>query len=98
MRGWVIPRDDVVHRRAHKGGTWRGTCCRGARLGDCWGCFLNRHEEKVTGDSFDVIMAAYPTTGQAERDVDTPVRLVKDETVRSEGVILAEHGADGGCR
>ena len=47
------------------------------------------------GDSFDVIMAAYPSTGQAERDFDTLVQLVKDKTVRSEGVILAEHGADG---
>ena len=47
------------------------------------------------GDSFDVIMAAYPSTGQAERDFDTLVQLVRDKTVRSEGVILAEHGTDG---
>jgi hypothetical protein len=47
------------------------------------------------GDSFDVIMAAYPSTGQAERDFDALVQLVKDKTVRSEGVILVQHDADG---
>ena len=47
------------------------------------------------GDSFDVIMAAYPSTGLAEEDFDALVRLVKDKTVRSVGVILVEHDADG---
>jgi uncharacterized membrane protein len=50
------------------------------------------------GDSFDVIMAAYPSTGQAERDFDALVRLVMDKTVRSEGVILVEHDAGGQVR
>src|SRR6266581_1559379 len=50
------------------------------------------------GDSFDVIMAAYPSTGAAERDFETLVRLVKDKTVRSEGVILVEHDAGGQVR
>src|SRR6266545_146894 len=46
------------------------------------------------GDSFDVIMAAYPSPGAAERDFEALVRVVKDKTVRSEGVILVEHAAD----
>src|SRR6266581_6767055 len=50
------------------------------------------------GDSFDVIMAAYLSTGAAERDFETLVRLVKDKTVRSEGVILVEHDAGGQVR
>jgi arylsulfatase len=49
-------------------------------------------------DSFDVIMAAYPSTGLAERDFDALVRLVKDKAVTSEGVILAERNADGQVR
>jgi arylsulfatase A-like enzyme/uncharacterized membrane protein len=40
------------------------------------------------GDSVDVIMAAYPSTGAAEHDFDALVKLVKDKTVASEGVIL----------
>ncbi len=50
------------------------------------------------GDSFDVIMAAYPSAGLADRGFDALVRLVKDKTVRSEGVILVEHDADGQVR
>jgi len=50
------------------------------------------------GDSFDVIMAAYPSTGPAERDFDALVQLVKDKAVRSEGVILVEHDAGGQVR
>ena len=46
-------------------------------------------------DAFDVIMAAYPSTDTAQRDFDALVQLVKDKTVRSEGVILVEHD-DGG--
>jgi arylsulfatase A-like enzyme/uncharacterized membrane protein len=46
-------------------------------------------------NSFDVIMAAYPSTGAAERDFDALVRLVTGKTVASEGVILVERGADG---
>ena len=46
-------------------------------------------------DSFDVIMAAYQSTGAAQKDFDALVRLVKDKTVKTEGVILVEQGADG---
>jgi len=49
-------------------------------------------------DSFDVIMAAYPATGTAERDFDELVRLVKDRAVRSEGVILVERDGGGQVR
>ncbi len=47
------------------------------------------------GDSFDVIMAAYPAAGPAERDFATLTGLVKGKGVRSEGVILVEHDAGG---
>jgi arylsulfatase len=46
-------------------------------------------------DTFDVIMAAYPSAGAAQRDFDVLVQLVKDKTVASEGLILVERGADG---
>jgi hypothetical protein len=49
-------------------------------------------------DTFDVVMAAYQETGTAERDFDLLVQLVKDKAVRSEGVILVEHAADGNVR
>ena len=49
-------------------------------------------------DSFDVIMAAYQSTGAAQKDFDALVRLVKDRAVRSEGVILVEHDAGGQVR
>jgi len=48
------------------------------------------------GDTFDVIMAAYPSTGSAEQDFDALVQLVKDKTVASEGVILRAEGARRG--
>jgi hypothetical protein len=47
------------------------------------------------GDSFDVIMAAYPAADPAQRDFDALVALVQGKTVKSEGVILVEHAADG---
>jgi arylsulfatase A-like enzyme/uncharacterized membrane protein len=50
------------------------------------------------GDSFDVIMAAYPSLGPAEKDFDALVKLIKDKMVRSEGVILVEHDASGQVR
>jgi arylsulfatase len=50
------------------------------------------------GDSFDVIMAAYPATGTAERDFDALVQLVKDKAVASEGLILVEQDLDGQVR
>ena len=49
-------------------------------------------------DTFDVIMAAYPSVGPARQDFDGLVRLVKDKTVRTEGVILVEHDEDGEVR
>ncbi|MCJ7795186.1 MAG: hypothetical protein MUQ56_00190, partial [Thermoleophilia bacterium] len=47
------------------------------------------------GDTFDVIMAAYPTLEAAEKDFDGLVALVKEKKVRTEGVILVEHDMDG---
>ena len=41
-------------------------------------------------DTFDVIMAAYSSTGPAEHDFDALVALVKAKAVRSEGVILVD--------
>jgi len=49
-------------------------------------------------DTFDVIMAAYPSTGAAQNDFDALVQLVKDKTVKTEGVILVEHDTDGQVR
>ena len=49
-------------------------------------------------DTFDVIMAAYPSVGLARQDFDGLVRLVKDKRVRTEGVILVEHDEDGEVR
>src|SRR5215470_12832030 len=50
------------------------------------------------GDSFDVIMAAYPAADPAQHDFDALVELVQGKTVKSEGVILVEHAADGQVR
>jgi uncharacterized membrane protein len=47
------------------------------------------------GDTFDLIMAAYQGFGTAERDFDALVRLVRDKTVTSEGLILVEHDLKG---
>jgi arylsulfatase A-like enzyme/uncharacterized membrane protein len=47
------------------------------------------------GDSLELVMAAYPSPGPAERDFDRLVTLVKSKAVRSEGVVLAEHDANG---
>jgi arylsulfatase len=46
-------------------------------------------------DSFVVIMAAYQSVGQAQKDFDALVGLVQGKQVRTEGVILVEHDADG---
>jgi arylsulfatase len=53
---------------------------------------------RAASDTFDVVMAAYPDTGTAERDFDALVGLVKDKTVTSEGLILVEHDLDGKVR
>src|SRR6516165_11497859 len=50
---------------------------------------------ETMADTFDVIMAAYQSTGAAQKDFDALVRLVKDKTVKTEGVILVERAADG---
>ena len=50
------------------------------------------------GGTFGVIMAAYPVTEADERDFDALVRRVRDKAVRSEGVMLVEHDAEGGVR
>ena len=49
-------------------------------------------------DSFDVIMAAYTAADSTLRDFDALVELVKDKTVKSEGMILVEHAVDGRVR
>jgi len=46
-------------------------------------------------DTFNVIMAGYPTVEAAHKDFDGLVALIKDKKVRSEGVILVEHDDDG---
>ena len=46
-------------------------------------------------DTFDVIMAAYPSTRLAQNDFEALVQLVKDKTVKTEGVILVERDAAG---
>ena len=46
-------------------------------------------------DSFELMMAGYPSVEAAQKDFDELVRLVKDKKVKIEGVILVEHDADG---
>jgi uncharacterized membrane protein len=57
-----------------------------------------RLDGETIGETFDVIIAAYPAVELADRDFDALVRRVQDKAVRSEGVILAEHHADGRVR
>jgi len=47
------------------------------------------------GDTYDVVMAAYPAAAAAEKDFDALVALVKAKKVRTEGAILVEQDADG---
>ena len=47
------------------------------------------------GDTYDVIMAAYPAVEAAQKDFDALVALVESKKVRTEGVILVERAADG---
>ncbi|HXX89021.1 MAG TPA: sulfatase-like hydrolase/transferase [Acidimicrobiales bacterium] len=49
-------------------------------------------------DHFDVILAPYASAAAAQQDFDALVALVKDKTVRSEGVILVDHDAAGQVR
>ena len=46
-------------------------------------------------DTYDVIMAGYPSVDAAQKDFDGLVALTRDKKVRTEGVILVEHDADG---
>ena len=46
-------------------------------------------------DTFDVIMAAYPSDQAAGRDFDALVQRVRDKTVTSEGVILVSRDSAG---
>ena len=46
-------------------------------------------------DTFDVIMAGYQSLEPAQKNFEAFVQLIKDKKVRSEGVILVEHDADG---
>jgi len=49
-------------------------------------------------DTFDVIMAGYQSIEPAQKNFEAFVKLIKDKQVRSEGVILVEHDADGQVR
>ena len=49
-------------------------------------------------DAFSVVMAGYQAIDPAKKDFDGLVQLVKDKKVKSEGVILVEHDADGEVR
>jgi arylsulfatase len=46
-------------------------------------------------DTYDIILAGYPSTEAAQEDFDGLVQLVKDKKVRTEGVILVEKDQDG---
>ena len=46
-------------------------------------------------DTFDLIMAVYPSIDTAQDDFDDLVALVESKTVASDGVILVEHAEDG---
>jgi arylsulfatase len=49
-------------------------------------------------DTFDVIMAGYQSLEPAQKNFEAIVKLIKDKQVRSKGVILVEHDADGKVR
>jgi arylsulfatase len=49
-------------------------------------------------DLTDVVVAAYQDPAAARDDFEAVVGLVKSKVIRSEGVILVEHGADGEVR
>ena len=46
-------------------------------------------------DTFSVIMAGYQSLEPAQKNFEALVKLIKDKQVRSEGVILVQHDADG---
>ena len=49
-------------------------------------------------DTFEVILAAYPSAGAADGDFDALVGLVRDRSVRAEAVILVSRDAGGQVR
>ena len=49
-------------------------------------------------DTFAVVIAGYQAIEAAKKDFDALVQLVKDKKVKSEGIILVEHDADGDVR
>lgn len=49
-------------------------------------------------DTYDLIMAAYPSIDPARHDFDALVAAVEAKTVRCDGAILVEHAADGQVR
>jgi arylsulfatase A-like enzyme/uncharacterized membrane protein len=49
-------------------------------------------------DTYDVIMAGYPSVEAAQKDFDALVGLVKDKQVRTDGLILVEHDVSGQVR
>jgi uncharacterized membrane protein len=46
-------------------------------------------------DTFELIMAAYPSVDLAEKDFNALSALVTTKAVKSDGIILVEHAADG---
>ena len=46
-------------------------------------------------DSFELLMAAYPSVEAAQQDFDKLAAAVADKSVKSDGIILVEHAADG---
>jgi hypothetical protein len=53
-----------------------------------WPCGSRVPGRGTIRDTFDLIMAAYQSTGTAQKDFDALVPTAKDKTVKSEGVIL----------
>src|SRR5271165_2914642 len=45
--------------------------------------------------TYDLIMVAYPSADAGRSDFEALAKLVKDKTVRSEGVILVDHDEAG---
>ena len=46
-------------------------------------------------DTFELLMAAYPTADAASKDFDVLSAAVADKSVTTDGIILIEHAADG---
>jgi uncharacterized membrane protein len=57
-----------------------------------------RKELAAVSDTYNLIMAVYPSIENAQKDFDALTALVADKTVKSEGVILVEHALDDDVR